>query len=41
MLLIILLSLIATLTLVSGDCDLGTQGMDNFDYSKVGICILT
>jgi hypothetical protein len=41
MLLIAFLSLIATLTLVSGDCDVGTQGMDDFDFTKVGICVLT
>jgi hypothetical protein len=41
MLLIIFLSLITTLTLVSGDCDLGTLGVDDFDLTKVGICVLT
>jgi len=41
MLLIIFLGLIATLTLVSGDCDLGTLGIDNFDFTEVSICVLT
>jgi len=37
MLLNILLGLIATLTLVFGDCDFGSQGTDNYDYPKVSI----
>jgi hypothetical protein len=41
MLLIIFLGLIATFSLVSGDCDLGTKGMDDFDFPEVGVCILT
>jgi hypothetical protein len=41
MLLIIFLDLIATLTLVSGDCRVGTQGRVDFDFPKVGICVLT
>jgi len=40
MLLIIFLGLIATLTLVSGDCDVGTQGMKDFDFTKVGVRVL-
>jgi len=41
MLLIIFLCLIAKLKLVSGDCDFGTQGMDNFDFTKVSIRLFT
>jgi hypothetical protein len=41
MLLIVLLGLIAELVLVSGDCDVGTATLDDFDYSRVGICVLT
>jgi len=41
MLLIIFLSLIATLTLISCDCDFETLGMYDFDFTKVGICVLT
>jgi len=41
MLLIIFLGLIAKLTLVSGDCGVGTQHVDDFDYTRVGICVLT
>ena len=37
MLLITFLGLIAKLTLVSGECDVGTQNMDDFDYTKVGV----
>ena len=39
--LIIVLGLIATLTLVSGHCDFGTQGADDFDFTEVCTCILT
>jgi len=41
MLLIIFLGLIAKLALICGDCDVGTQEVNNFDFTKVGICILT
>ena len=41
MLLIILLGLIAKLALVSSDCDLGTPTLHDFDYSRVGISVLT
>jgi len=41
MLLIIFLGLIANLVLVSGDCDLGTPTLYDFDYSRLGIGILT
>jgi len=40
MLLIIFLGLIATLTSVSGDCDVGTQGVKYVDFTKVGITVL-
>jgi hypothetical protein len=39
-LLIVFLGLIAKLTSISGDCDFGTSGMDNFDWDKVGIIVL-
>jgi hypothetical protein len=41
MLLIVVLGLIATLTSVSGDCDVGTQEVNDFDFPKVGIGVLT
>ena len=41
MLLIIVLSLMAKLALVSGDCDVGTLNMSDFDWTKVGISVLT
>ena len=41
MLLIIFLGLITSLTLVSGVCDYGTRGMDDFDFIKVGIFVWT
>jgi len=41
MLLIIFLALIANSALVSGDCDLGTPKLNNFDWNKVGIIVLT
>jgi len=41
MMLIIFLGLIANLVLVSGDCDVGTPTLDDFDWSRVGIGILT
>jgi hypothetical protein len=40
MLLIIFLGLIAKLTLVSGDCDVGTLKLNDFDWNKVGIIVL-
>jgi hypothetical protein len=40
MLLIIFLSLIAKLTLVSGDCVIGTQHV-NIRWNNVGISVLT
>jgi hypothetical protein len=41
MLLIIVLGLIAKLTLVCGNCDVGTQEVNNYDFTKVGITELT
>jgi hypothetical protein len=41
MLLIIFLGLIANLTLVSYGCDVGTQTIDDLDFTKVGISVLT
>jgi hypothetical protein len=41
MLLIITLGLIAKLALVSCDCDFGPLPMNDFDYTKVGIGVLT
>jgi hypothetical protein len=41
MLLIILLGLFTTLTSVSGDCDVGTQGVKVVNFPKVGIGVLT
>jgi hypothetical protein len=41
MLLIILLGLIAKLALVSGQCDDGTGGVNNFDWNKVGVGVFT
>lgn len=41
MLLIIFLGLIAKLTLVCGDCDVGTSGMDDYDFTRVGISEFT
>jgi hypothetical protein len=37
MLLIIFLGLMAKLALVSGDCNIGTWGVPNFDWAQVGI----
>jgi len=39
MLLIIFLGLIA-ITSVSGDCDVGTRGLNYVDFTKVGISVL-
>ena len=41
MLLIIFFGLIAKLALVCGDCDIGTSEVDDFDWNKVGIIVLT
>jgi len=41
MLLIILLRLIALLTLVSGECRLGTLKVNDFNWNKVGVILLT
>ena len=41
MLLIIFFGLIAKLMSVSGDFRVGTQGMDNFNLTMVGIFVLT
>jgi hypothetical protein len=41
MLLIILLGLFTTVTSVSGDCDIGTQGVKFVNFPKVGIVVLT
>jgi hypothetical protein len=40
MLLIIFVGLIATLVLVSGDCDIGNPTLYDFDYSRLVISIL-
>ena len=41
MLLINFLSLIANLTFICGDCDLGFPDLDNFDWNKVSFNVLT
>ena len=41
MLMIIFLGLITKLALVSGDCDVGTQNVNDFDWNKVGIAMIT
>jgi len=41
MLLIIFLGLVATLTSVSGGCDVGTQDVKDFDFYMVGIGVVT
>jgi hypothetical protein len=41
MLLIIFLGLVAKLALVSGDCDVGTLKVKDFDWNKVDIIALT
>jgi hypothetical protein len=41
MLLIVFLGLIAKLTLVSGQCEVGDKFLKNFDFRKVCISILT
>ena len=39
--LIVLLGLIAKVALVSSDCDSGTLRLNDFDWTKVGIKVLT
>ena len=41
MLLIVFLGLITNLVLVSGDCNFGPPTLNDFDWSRVGICVLT
>jgi hypothetical protein len=41
MLLIIFLGLIAKLALVSGDCDVGTLKLNDFNWTEVGISVFT
>jgi hypothetical protein len=41
MLLIVCLGLIAKLTLVSGDCDVGNREVKDFDWIKVGVSVFT
>ena len=41
MLLIIFLGLIAKLTLLSGDCDVGTLKLKDLDWNKVGVNVFT
>jgi len=41
MLLIVLLGLIAKLTLAKQHCNLGPSTLEDFDYNRVGICVLT
>jgi len=41
MLLISFLCLIATLTSVYGDCVIGPSEVDDFDWNKVGVWVLT
>ena len=41
MLLIIILGLMAKLMSVSGDCEIGTHLVNDFDWNKVGIRVLT
>ena len=41
MLLIIILGLMAKIMSVTGECDIGTQLVNDFDFNKVGICVLT
>jgi len=41
MLLTTFLGLIATLTSVSGECDVGTQDVKDFDWNKVGVRLFT
>jgi hypothetical protein len=41
MLLIIFLGLIANLASVTGYCDIGPAKLNDFDFTKVGISVLT
>jgi len=41
MLLITFLGLIVTLTSVSGECNVGTQHVKDFDWNKVGVRLFT
>jgi len=41
MLLIMIFRVIALLVLVWGDCDHGTQKLEDFDWNKVSIKVLT
>jgi hypothetical protein len=41
MLLIIFLGLISKLTSVSGECEIGTSEVSDFDWDKVGIILFT
>ena len=41
MMLIIFLGLIAKLALVSGECEVGTDNVNDFDWNKVGISVLS
>jgi hypothetical protein len=41
MLIITLISVFATITSVFGNCDVGTQNVSDFDWTKVGIIVLT
>jgi hypothetical protein len=41
MLLIIFWGLIAKLTLLSGDCDVGTLKLKDFDWKKVDVNVFT
>ena len=41
MLLIIFLGLIANLTLLSGECNVGTVKLRDFDWNKVGVSVFT
>jgi hypothetical protein len=41
MLLIVVLGLIAKLTSVSCDCNVGTSTMNDYDFLKVGVRVLT
>ena len=41
MLLTTFLGLIATLTSVSGECNVGTQDVKDFDWNKVGVRLFT
>ena len=41
MLLIIFLGLISKLTSVSGECEIGTSEVSDFDWDKVGIIVFT